>query len=105
MTIESAIDAMAVESAAKFVALCATFPTLAARNAGSVASLKAIAAAPHDECGAHVREAARFCLLVWDDSLGRYDGDLRFNLRAAWGAWDGAHRAAWQRWAAAPWFA
>lgn len=104
-TIGRSFAAMAARDLARLVALCVTFPTLLARNVRDVSDLKAIAAAPSGEVSVAAREAARFCLLVWDDSIGRVEADYRFNLRSAWGAWDKAHRAAWQAWTTAPWFA
>ena len=100
--VEATFAAMAHADGAKLAALAATFPTLAARGATDVADFKEIAAAPAGSCGGAAREAARFCLLVWDGSLGKLDGDYRFCPRRAWASWDGAHRAAWQAWAASP---
>lgn len=46
--------------------------------------------------GAH---AAAFVLHVWNHYR------FAFDLGGAMDHWDGAHRAAWQAWAADPWFA
>ena len=87
----------------RVVTLAETFPTLKVRPHQTVAELATIASNENE--GRHVREAARFVLLVWDGSIGQNWRGLAFNLRDAWGSWDPTHRAAWQRWAADPWFA
>jgi hypothetical protein len=103
VTIEATFAAMAQTDLARLAALAATFPTLAARRATDVADFKEVAVCRSN--GRAAREAARFCLLVWDHHIGAIDEYYLFDLRMAWGAWDSAHRAAWQAWAASPWFA
>ena len=88
---------------AKLRRLAETFPTLAVRRIATVDDLKRVALDPNNGRGS--REAARFALMVWDSSIGYQDPTLAFDARNAWGAWDVAHRRAWQAWAAAPWFA
>lgn len=88
--------------------LAETFPTLRARFGhelvDSLDDLKEIAGGTRNN-GPASRMAAAFLLEVWDPAIGHADEGLRFDIRFAWASWDGAHRAAWQAWAARPWFA
>ncbi len=53
------------------------------------------------ENGSGVRHAARFVLSVYET---RTAAPFVFEHRQAWGCWDDKHRAAYQAWAAAPWW-
>lgn len=82
----------------EFRTLVATFPTLFPLiNEGltGTALLKAIREAQVDQSRGK-RHAANFVLHVWNGS--------EFNLREAWGAWDGSHKKAFQDWAQNPTF-
>ena len=52
--------------------------------------------------GSGARCAVAFVLYLWS---GRHLWKAQhFDLREAWGCWDDAQRAAWQAWAADPWW-
>jgi len=95
------VNPCANEGVGRLLQLAETFPTLAKREPASVAELARIARDPNVGRGA--RAAARFVWSVWDGTT-MAPPDLAFNLREAWGAWDSAHRAAWQAWASNPWW-
>jgi hypothetical protein len=62
--------------------------------------------------GGGMRDAGLFVLSVWNSSddwsewLARDDGPMggRFDVHRALGNWDPEHRAAFCKWAAAPWW-
>ncbi len=82
---------------AKLVDLAMSFPSLATRKIEGPEELEAIATDPGNGTG--VRCAARFCLYVWTQN--KHHG---WDLADSWKRWDDKHRAAWQAWAAAPWW-
>lgn len=86
--------------AIQLLKLALTFPSLMRRDVKSLRDLKSIAEDQSPLCGKGAREAARFCLWVWEPiSYGAH------NTYVAWAVWDDAHRAAWLAWSAAPWWA
>lgn len=103
--VATSFSAMVAADMGRLGMLAKTFPSLRERHLTEhpLRDLKRIASELSN--GGAVREAARFCLLVWDGAIGVRDPACRFCLRRALRAWDGAHLAAWQAWAAAPWFA
>jgi hypothetical protein len=79
--------------------LAATFPTLA----GYVKHISLSEVVPEMRVqamtasgGTGKRQAALFCMWVWDHNVHHFD------LAKAWPIWDSEHRAAYSAWAAAP---
>lgn len=87
----------------RLLALANTFPSLAAKN---LASLDDIARVATDQfAGTGSRWAACFVLSVTDTHTEGCHQFTTAALRNAWRSWDDRHRAAWQAWAAKPWWA
>ena len=78
--------------------LAATFPTLHTRmrDAAPGEIVPALKQCSVSNAGDGAKQAALFCLWVWDAHT------YSFDLYNAWGYWDSEHRDAWSKWATEP---